>query len=257
MTQQLSSVAVRAVERAGDYLADRFHSGRLDAEFTDADVKTAADREAEQRVLETIRESFPDHPIATEESGEHPGDGDYRWVVDPLDGTNNFSAGIPTFGSSVTACGEDGPVATAVSVPVLDDVYVAGRGEGVRYNDQHVDITRGATLAPEQATVGCLIGPPVVSGGRERREWDAIADAIDAVPKRTIHTWAPVVYFGLLARGKLDGFVCYYPPEREQVAGELLAREAGCVGRSDGPLSVFATTEELRDALWTAATDAA
>ncbi|WP_436925838.1 inositol monophosphatase family protein [Halosimplex amylolyticum] len=259
----LADVAVRAVESGGEYLHESFRTGGTPAEYTASDVKAEADREAERRVLDVITDAYPDHRIAAEESGEHDGDGAYRWVVDALDGTNNFTVGIPTFGVAATACDrrdpagpEDDPVATAVHVPVLDDTYVAERGGGVRYDGRSVEVTDGTSLTPEKATVGMIIGPRVVSGGDERREWEAISDAVESVCKRAIQTWAPVVYWGLLARGELDGFVCYYPAEREQVAGELLAREAGAVERADGPLTVFGADEALCDALWDAATDA-
>lgn len=259
----LAETAVRAVESGGAYLRDAFENGGTPAEYTATDVKAEADREAERRVLDALRDAHPDHRIAAEESGDHDGTGTHRWVVDALDGTNNFTAGVPTFGVAATACErrepgepEDDPVATAVHVPVLDDTYVATRGGGVRYEGERVDVTDGTTLPPEKATVATIIGPEVVSGGAERREWDAVVDAVSAVPKRVVETWAPVVYWGLLARGKLEGFVCYYPAEREQVAGELLAREAGAVERSEGPLTVFGADEELCDALFEAATGA-
>jgi myo-inositol-1(or 4)-monophosphatase len=266
----LADVAARAVQAGGEYLRERFDAGATDASYTARDVKTAADREAEDRVLSVLREAYPDHAIFAEESGVHPGE-EYRWVVDALDGTNNFAAGIPTFGVAATVCeslernGRDGaddawmsgdpaPVATAVAVPVLDDQSVATRSHGVRYNGQPVTVTDGDGIPLSAATVGMIIGQPVLSGGRPRREWDAITDAVEAVCKRAIQTWAPVVYWTLLARGKLDGFVCYYPAEREQAAGQLLAREAGAMERSDGPLTVFGADAQIRDGLWDAAT---
>ena len=253
----LADVATCAVASAGEYLRDRFAAGPTDAEYTATDVKTAADREAESRILSVVRDAYPDHAISTEESGEYDGR-DYRWVVDPLDGTNNFTAGIPTFGVAVTACEHPGdgtgdPVATAVAVPVLEDCYVATRGGGVRLDGTPVSVRDGDIVPVEKATVGMFIGPRVVSGGQERREWDAISRSVEGVTKRAIQTWAPVVYYGLFASGKLDGFVCYYPAEREQVAGELLAREAGATRRAGGPLVVFADDEPTRDALWDAA----
>ncbi|WP_415379087.1 inositol monophosphatase family protein [Halosimplex sp. TS25] len=259
----LADTAVRAVESAGEYLRETFRDGGTPADYTATDVKAEADREAERRVLDAVTDAYPDHRISAEESGDHPGDGAYRWVVDALDGTNNFTVGIPTFGVAATACDrqepagpEADPVATAVHVPVLDDTYVAERGGGVRYNGRSVEVTDGVSLPPEKATVGMIIGPRVVSGGAERREWEAITDAVEPVCKRAIQTWAPVVYWGLLARGELDGFVCYYPAEREQVAGELLAREAGAVERADGPLTVFGADEAICDTLWDAASGA-
>ena len=262
-TDALAEVAASAVESGGVYLREAFENGGTPAEFMAKDVKAEADREAERRVLDTISEAYPTHRISAEESGEHDASGSHRWVVDALDGTNNFTVGIPTFGVAATVCDgadspgpEDDPVATAVHVPVMDDIYVAERGNGVRYNGDRVEVSDGPILPPAKATVGMIIGPEVVSGGVEREEWDAITESVEGVCKRGIQTWAPVVYWGLFARGQLDGFVCYYPSEREQVAGELLAREAGAVERSDGPLTVFSADQSTCDALWSAAIDA-
>jgi len=277
---ELAETARRAVTAGGGYLRERFASGASDAEYSAMDVKTAADREAEDRILSVLRERHPGHAITTEESGEHAGEA-VRWVVDPLDGTNNFAVGIPTFGVAATAVAADArlaadtagatrldgrtsvaaddprdPLATAVAVPMLEDCYVASRGSGVRYNGERVTVATGDTVAPAHATVGMLVGPAVLSGGAEAREWEAVSAAVEQEVKRGIRTWAPVVYWGLFARGQLDGFVAYYPPEREQLAGELLAREADAVERSDGPLSVFGADEATADALWSAATDA-
>jgi myo-inositol-1(or 4)-monophosphatase len=252
----LADTAARAVTAGGEYLRERFEAGDLAAEYSDQDVKTEADHEAERRVLATVEETYPDHRISAEESGDHPGDGDYRWVVDALDGTNNFAVGIPTFGVAATVTDDDGPVATAVAVPLLSDLYVATRGGGVRYNGDRVTVEDGDRVDPARATVGMLIGPEVLSGGAEREEWAAITGAVEEEVKRAIQTWAPVVYWGLFARGRLDGFVCYYPSEREQVAGERLAREADAVERADGPLTVFGADETTADALWDAATSA-
>ena len=177
-------------------------------------------------------------------------------MVDALDGTNNFAAGVPTFGSVATAVDEAGPATTAVHVPVLDDLYVATRDGGVTHNGTEVAATDGDSVPLSHATVGTLIGPDVIHSEARMDEFDAVADSVETECKRVIRCWAPVVYFGLLARGRLDGFVCFHPPEREQVAGDLLAREAGCVERTAGALTVFGRDEDLTERLWTAAVDA-
>ncbi len=249
---EYADVAAEAVERAGNYLDERFATGEIDADFGAGDVKTRADRAAERRVVETIRSAFPEHAIVAEESGEHPGRADRRWVVDALDGTNNFAAGIPTFGAAATLIDEAGPLVTAVSVPVTGDLYVARRGEGVTHDRKPVTVADGPDLPPAQATVAIVLGAPVLESASLQAEYDALVGGVEDVAKRAIRTWAPVVYWGLLARGRIGGFVCFYPDEREQAAGSLLAREADCAERTDGPLSVFARDGRTCDALWDA-----
>jgi myo-inositol-1(or 4)-monophosphatase len=247
-----ADVARDAVTAAADYLRDRFADGALDADFSRDDVKAIADHQAEQRVMDTIEAAYPDHSISAEESGDHPGRDDRRWVIDALDGTNNFAAGVPTFGVAATLLDEDGPRTTAVAVPVLDDVYVATRGGGVRYNGTPVTADGGTTVPPSHATVVSIIGRPVIEGDELRREHREMLTSLRGECKRVVETWAPVVYWALLARGRVAGYLCFHPAEREQVAGELLAREAGCVERSEGALSVFARDEATRDAVWDA-----
>lgn len=246
---EYADVATQAVERAGAYLGDRFASGTLEADFRAGDVKTRADREAEQRVVETIRAAFPDHAIVAEESGEYPGRADRRWVVDALDGTNNFAAGVPTFGAAATLIDDRGPLATAVNVPISGDLYVARRGEGVTYNGTLVTAADGPGLPPDHATVAIVLGAPVLESASLHAEYESLVADVEGVAKRAIRTWAPVVYWGLLARGRVGAFVSFYPDEREQAAGSLLACEADCAEHSDGPMAVFARDDRTRDAL--------
>ena len=255
----LAATAERATGEASRYLAERFEDGRLDAKYTAMDVKTEADVGAESRILAVLRDAYPDHPITAEESGHHSGDGDVRWAVDPLDGTNNFAIGSPMIGVAVTAIGAAGTewagksLATALALPTMDEQYVATHGGGVRLNGEPVSVADGDGVGPSKATVACVIGQPVLTRERLAADHDAISDEIRGAAKRLIHTWAPIVYWGLLAKGGLDAFVSFYPDEREQAAGSLVASEAGCVRRGDGPLTVFAATEETADRLWDAA----
>ena len=245
--ETFATTAREAATDAGAFPRDRFVDGTLDAEYGAGDVKTAADRGAERRVLAVLREAHPDHAVRAEESGHHEATGetgsDYCWVVDALDGTNNFAAGVPTFGVAVTLLDGDGPLVTAVTVPVLEDTYLARRGHGVTYNGRPVTVEDGDRVQPTHATVASVVGAPVlVDDGLADRHREQVR-AVRGVCKRVIETWAPVVYWGLLARGRVDGYVTLHPDEREQVAGALSSGEAGCHRRVDGPLTVFARDE--------------
>ena len=259
---ELASVAERAAAEASRYLRERFEDGALEAEYTSMDVKTEADVGAESRILAVLRDAYPDHAITAEESGHHAGDGAVRWAVDPLDGTNNFAIGSPMFAVAVTAIGAEGTpnagesLATALAIPVLDELFVATKGGGVRLNGEPVSASDGDRVDASRATVACVIGGPVLESDALAADHDAISAAVRGEAKRLIHTWAPIVYWGLLAKGGLDAFVGFYPDEREQAAGSLVATEAGCVRRGDGPLTVFADDEATADLLWERASGA-
>ncbi|MFB6162375.1 MAG: inositol monophosphatase [Halococcoides sp.] len=254
----LATVAEAAVAATRPILRERFQ-GALDAEYTAGDVTTGADRAAERAVIEVLDERRPTDPISAEESGDHPGSGSVRWVVDPLDGTNNFAAGLPTFGAAVTAVEDGQPRATAVDLPIVGDRYVA-TPEACRRNGDRVRVDDGDHLAVDRATVAVHIGTPVIEAIRGDGDLDTTFRAIvadtRATTKRVIETWAPVVHYAQCARGRLDAVIELHPDERERVAGDLLTRASGCVRRDAAPASVIATHESLADRLATIASDA-
>jgi myo-inositol-1(or 4)-monophosphatase len=243
MLSTVENTAVRACLAGGRHLRERF-GDEVDADFSPHDVKAAADRASEERMLDVIRGSHPDHAVYAEESGDVAAEGEYRWVVDPLDGTNNFVSGLPSFATAAAVLDDDGPVVGCVYVPVSDDLYVARRGEGVRYDGETV--SADADVTTETATVAFVIGHDVKLDGRldDAAEMQA---ALGDVTKRVVESWSPCVHWGALARGRLDGVVCFYPDDEEQHVGELLASEAGAsIARPTEGLYVAATTDAVR-----------
>ena len=224
----LEATAIEACTVGGRYLRETFRAGETAADLLEHDVKSSADTGSEERMLAVIRSRFPDHRIDAEESGIHGGTG-YEWVVDPLDGTNNFESGLPSFATAVTvvALERDEPVLGVVYVPLLEDLYVGRRGEGVRHDGRPVAVDEGRTADPETATVVSVIGHDVKRDPEHRAVSERINRAIEDRCKRRLESWSPTVHWGLLARGRLDGIVCYRPDREEQLLGELFARESG------------------------------
>lgn len=246
MNDALRAVAVRACERAGDRARSRFRTGRLDGDYGATDAKTALDREAEELIVETIRETFPDHAIHAEESGRMDGEA-YEWIVDPLDGTNNVAAGIPVFAAAVCVRDDQGPVLSVVHEPLPGDTYVAERGAGATVNGEPIAV--GTALEPATATVSFVRGLDAVREPALRERADALEDALAATCKRVLVSWAPCVDWGLLARGRIEAVVTFHPDVWEQQAGTLLAREAGAAVRDDGELGIHAADEATLTAL--------
>ncbi|PSQ16949.1 inositol monophosphatase [Halobacteriales archaeon QS_8_69_26] len=246
----VEATAVEAVRAGGDYLREAFRGSDADAEYGPHDVESEADRESERRVLSVVREAFPDHRITAEESGEHAGDPNspYRWVIDPLDGTNDFVAGLPTFGVCATVLEDEEPVVAAVEVPAVEDRYVARRGEGVRYNGDPVT-AEGSGVATEAATVGWVIGHEVKREPQLMATAATLQDALSVTVKRVIESWSPTVHWGVFARGRIEGMVTYHADQEEQHAGELLAEEAGAHVHRFGPLYVATVDEGLHEEL--------
>lgn len=256
--------AIEACTTGGSFLRDAYRGGETNAERLAHDVKSSADTGSERRMLEVIRSRFPDHPIDAEESGRHEGAGEYEWIVDPLDGTNNFESGLPSFSTAVTVLEaehddsdpnpnsdsdpeEPDPVLGTVYVPLLDDLYVGRRERGVRYNGRPV--AAGTDAAPSTATVVSVIGHDVKRRPEQRAVSEAINRAIEDRCKRRLESWSPTVHWGLLARGRLDGIVCYRPDREEQLLGELFGAESGLDTDRGDDWFVAAGNTETFDAL--------
>ena len=244
---RIEAVAIDAVEAAGTYLHEEFHAANTAGEYGPHDVKAEADRGAERRALAPITDAFPDHRIYGEESGELGGDGPYRWIVDPLDGTNEFTAGVPTFASAVTVLSDGKPVVAAIHHPVTDHLYVARRGRGVTFDGEPV--TAETAVPFDAGTCFFVIGHRVKRRPERAERAAAIRDAIADEPKRVIDSWCPCVHWPLLARGLLQGVVAFFPDEEEQRAGELLVDESGASSRRVGDAYVAAPTETAVDRL--------
>ncbi|EJN60214.1 inositol monophosphatase family protein [Halogranum rubrum] len=244
--EALADVATRAARAGGDYLADEFRTGHVDAEYGADDVKAVADREAESRVLDVVRGAFPDHALHGEESGR-VGESRYEWVVDPLDGTNNFASGLPAFATAVAVLDDGDPVVSAIYEPLPDTLYVARDGVGATVNGQQLET--GSDVALDNGTVSFVVGLPAIRDEELAKRAEAIETALGDHCKRVVETWSPCVDWGLVARGALEGIVCFYPDVYEQHAGELLAREAGVVSTSREGVYVGASDEKTRDDL--------
>ena len=96
---------------------------------------TNVDKAAEAIIIETIRKSYPQHTIITEESGEHEGtDQDVQWVIDPLDGTTNFVKRLPHFSVSIAVRIKGRTEVAVVYDPMRNELFTATRGQGAQLN---------------------------------------------------------------------------------------------------------------------------
>lgn len=229
-TEELAAVAAEAVRAGGEYLSEAFRDGPVDGEYDSVDVKAIADRKAERRIRSVIETEYPDHVFHGEESGRADGRGDtashdYRWVVDPLDGTNNFASGYPKFATAAAVLRNDEPVVAAIYEPLTDSLYLAKRGHGATLNGTPLNAEPSLPLA--HGTVALVIGLSAVTDPTLAQQAERLKLALREQCKRVVPTWAPCVDWGLLARGSIEGLVCFRPEIYEQHAGSLLAAESG------------------------------
>lgn len=152
--KNLLDFAVRLAREAGDITRQYFRQSLAVEWKADGSFVTAADREAERFIRETIEGTFPDDGILGEEEDERPGASQRRWIIDPLDGTYSFVHGVPLFGVLVGLEIEDEPALGVVNLPALDELVFAARGLGCFWNGEpaRVSTTQSLTEALLLAT---------------------------------------------------------------------------------------------------------
>ena len=107
---------------------------------------TEADLASEAAILNIIKSRFPDHQVLAEESGEIIQDSNYKWIIDPIDGTINFAHGIPLC-CVVIAVEKDGEIImSSVYAPILNELYIAEKGKGATLNDKKISVSNQSSV---------------------------------------------------------------------------------------------------------------
>jgi myo-inositol-1(or 4)-monophosphatase len=182
------------------------------------DFVSLADREVEALIRTRLANAFPDDGFLGEESGGFPGE--RCWVVDPIDGTNNFLRGLPLWGVSIAYAIAGQPVIGLIYLPCVDRLYSAVRGWGATCNDLPIHASRTDDLA--QATI--------LVGLSRRTSPDLSLGMIETVLRsgsamRCMGTC--VVAVAMVAEGAADAYYEAHVQPWDCLAGLLIVREAG------------------------------
>ncbi|MEO8538242.1 MAG: inositol monophosphatase family protein [bacterium] len=141
------AVAERCAAAAGEIIRQGFGKAALAGVKGRGNVVTETDFAAEKATMEILRAEYPDHAILSEESAAATRSDSWMWVVDPLDGTKNFSRAIPHFGYNLALCWDSVPVLGITTHPLLGDVYIAEAGKGCTLNEAPVSVSDSPSIA--------------------------------------------------------------------------------------------------------------
>lgn len=229
--------ALRAASAAGEIQRSLFgHLTRVEYKGWH-DPVTDADRSSEDAIVSVLRGAFPDHAFLGEERGPR-GAGSYTWLIDPLDGTHNYSRAFPWFGISIALRHNGHLLAGVVHNPLLGDVYAAERGRGAYAAVTHAlpsdparwaDLTLWRRIAVSETpilreTTLATGFPPTVS--ETRLNLDHFANLLLAAARiRTLGSAA--LSLAAVAVGQMDGYWEIGPKVWDFAAGALLVQEAG------------------------------
>lgn len=187
-----------------------------------SDVVTRVDKECEAYLLREIQKHFPDHAILGEESGAHAGKGDYLWAIDPLDGTNNYSQGLPVFTVSIGLQYKGESIVGVVYAPYFNELYTAVRGQGAYLNGSRLCVSDKTDL--EHSVLGT--GFPY---DKDVNPDNNSSNLVSILPHlRGIRRMGSAAYdLSCVAAGFLDGYWELNLNLWDICAGTLLVEEAG------------------------------
>ena len=238
--------AMSAIGREAGALLMHHFSQHLKIEYKgDADLVTAADRASEVLIRERIRQKWPGHDVLGEEQGLSDQGGEYRWYVDPLDGTTNFAHGFPVFCVSMALerrlPGEQPQrIAAVVYDPTRDELFSAERGKGAQLNGKAIRVSRIAALKE------CLVATGFPSHKRHKNPNIYFYHQITLHTHGVRRAGSAALDLCSVACGRFDGFWEFNLNPWDTAAGVLIVEEAGGrVSRFDGSPFELSSRETL------------
>jgi myo-inositol-1(or 4)-monophosphatase len=135
------SAAKRAAEEAGALLIDGFNKKHEIMIKEKNQIVTEFDLKSEQKILSILKKEFPDYSVLSEESGEQAKESEYMWIVDPLDGTTNYSVRNPFFDVAISLVKDDDVVLGVIHSPVLKETFHAVKGRGAFLNSTRIHVS--------------------------------------------------------------------------------------------------------------------
>lgn len=220
----LKETLLNATEAGATVLQHYFNSKNLQISHKEGinNLVTEADHASEKAILESIRAAFPDHFILSEETGEIVMDSEYKWIIDPIDGTINYAHGIPICCVSIGLEHSGKMIMGAVYNPFLKEFYFAEAGKGALLNSQQIHVS-----TETEVLKSCLVtGFPYTYLNQQNGPLEAFGRFIRAgIPVRRLGSAAMDLCW--VAAGRFDGFYEHKLQAWDSAAGFLIVEEAG------------------------------
>ena len=206
---------------AGALLLDNFQR-RIGFEYKgDVDLVTAADRASEKLIIGRIQAKWPDHDLVGEEGTRRETGSDYRWYIDPLDGTTNFAHGFPVFCVSMGLQFRGHMVAGVVYDPTRDELFTAEKGKGAFLNGEPIHVSKVSTLGESLSATG------FPSHKRHKNPNIHFYHEVTLNTHGVRRAGSAALDLASVAAGRLDAFWEFNLNPWDTAAGALLVEEAG------------------------------
>lgn len=221
MVDFIKTLSEKAGEKSLEYYG-KLKEGDVSGKATEKDLVSIADKAVEDFIITEIRKNFPDHGIFGEETGRSDSDSPYCWVIDPIDGTQNFVKTHPFYSISIALFYEGAPIAGAICAPVLKKLFYAEKGKGAFESGKKLSVSKCTSLG----TASCATG---FAEFRQNRINPTLQRFCQVSPKlRDIkRCGSAAVDLAFVAAGIYDGFWEEGLGLYDVGAGMLLVTEAG------------------------------
>ena len=219
----IQSTLIKATEAGAKIIQEYFNGEfKISSKSNINDLVTEADHASEKVIFETIQKDFPDHFILSEETGEIKTDSEFKWIIDPIDGTINFANGIPICCVSIGLEKEGKMIMGTVYNPLMNEFYFAQKGFGASLNDKKISVSNKSEVIKS-----CLVtGFPYTYLDSPNGPIQIFEKLIrKGVPVRRLGSAA--IDLCWVAAGRFDGFYEHKLQAWDSAAGFLIVEEAG------------------------------
>lgn len=220
---ELKDVLMLAAREAGAIIKQYFQGDfNVDNKDTINNLVTEVDTKAEAKIISVIKETFPEHSIISEEVGELLQKSEYKWIIDPIDGTVNFAHGIPICCVSIGLLHHDEMLMGAVYNPMMNELFFAEKGKGAYLNDKPIKVSEKSDFRKAFLVTGFPYKWPKTNE-HPIKVFERII--LEGLPVRRLGSAA--IDLCWVACGRFDGFWEYNLNPWDVSAGYLIVLEAG------------------------------
>ena len=225
MPDNIINVAIEAAKDAGLFLKNNIGNIKtIERKYgQERNLVTEIDKGSEKIIIEKIKRYFPNHDILAEESGSrHASHSDYRWIIDPLDGTTNFTHGLPIFCVSIGIEKKGEIIIGVIYDPNLNEIFVAEKGNGAYLNDKNIHVSSISSLSDSLLVTGF---PYNITENPNKAIERFINFLYNSQAVRRMGSAA--IDLAYVAAGRYEGFWEVALNPWDVAAGSLIVQEAG------------------------------
>lgn len=218
--KQIKNLAIKSAKGSGKILMKNYGKVKYVKTKKNQSYFSNVDLESEKYIISNTRKKFPDHDIVSEESGRLNKKSDYRWYIDPLDGTHNYINKIPLFGVSIALEYKGEIIFGVINLPFYKEIYFAEKGKGSFLNNKRIKVSNISKLSKSFILADLAIRYKIKDQSRMLKKF-----------KRKIYDFrsfgCAVSGYTMVANGNVESYITHLTNSWDVSAGALIVEEAG------------------------------